>query len=71
MKHREHRKEEEDIVIDGEQNGKQNGKQVSETMTQNTDMEADRLRRSQPIATAWLMYLCIYACVCVWVCAFM
>lgn len=65
MKHREHRKEEEDIVIDGEQNGKQNGKQVSETMTQNTDMEADRLRCSQPIATAWLMYLCIYACVCV------
>lgn len=62
MKHRECRREEEGkIEIDGEQNGKQ----VSETMTQNTDMQAGRLKRSQPIATAWLMYLCIYAYVCV------
>lgn len=46
-----------EIQIDAEQNGKQ----VSETMT---EKQADRLRRAQPIDTAWLMYLCLFACVC-------
>ena len=55
------------IEIDEEQNGKQ----VSETMTQKTDKQAGRLRRSQPIDTAWLMYLCFYAYGCVCVRAFM
>lgn len=37
-------------------------------MTQSTDKQAGRLRRSHPIATSWLMYLCIYAyaCVCIY-----
>lgn len=53
--------EEGEIEIDEEQNGKQ----VSETMTHKTDKQAGRLRHSQPIDTALLMYLCISACVCV------
>ncbi len=54
------REEEGEIEIDEEQNGKQ----VSETMTQKRDKQAGRLRQSQPIDTALLMYLHISACVC-------
>lgn len=56
--------EEGEIEIDEEQNGKQ----VSETMTQKTDKQAGRLRHSQPIDTALLMYLCIFPCVCARLC---
>lgn len=43
-------------------------KQVSETMTEKTDKQAGRLRHSQPIDTAQLVYLCVctHACVCVY-----
>ena len=65
MKRGECQREEE-----GEIDEEQNGKQVSETMTQKTDKQAGRLRRSQPIDTAWLMYLCFYAYGCVCACVY-